>query len=169
MGHMLHCRMIFLSSNSTQLISSNILKSYPAVLPGVFALLLSSPVALKVRPKELARLTHTLSRKRDKSLTFGQDTLRQTLKLLHERCDLLIAVSEKSARLIKPYSGGAPIKTIPTGVDALKVNERDRLQWRARWKATNDTVVYIYAGRLSKEKKYRITASLIYKAHSHSA
>lgn len=129
------------------------IKRYPATLPAVMALLLASPVVLKVSPKRVLHASRAISKTND---TISQELARQGLNLVHERCDGIIAVSEKSARQIAAYSGGAHIGVIPTGVDALPLRQKESQHWRRRWHADDETVVFMYVGRLSKEKNIEL-------------
>ncbi len=135
---------------STDIISY--VERYPAVLPGVVALMLSLPVTLGVKPRELVELSRTMRAQRDPSLSRRQDVTRHIFNMLNDRCDLLIAVSEKSANQLKQYHGKTPTIVLPTGVNALPSSPTSTVKLRRHWKVKDNDVVCLYAGRLAVEK-----------------
>lgn len=157
-----HNDILLAEQYSTDLVSY--VKDYPGVMPGVIALVLSMPITLRARPRELLMLRRTIASQRDPELTRTQDSMKHILNMLHDRCQLLIAVSEKSAAQLRKHHGRTPIEVLPTGVDALSHSEKDRRNMRRHWKVADDDVVCLYVGRMAPEKNIE----LLLKAFSFS-
>ncbi len=71
------------------------------------------------------------------------------------RCDLIIAPSEMSRRVLRAWKIQAPTEVVPTGVDLARINEipkdaRERI--RKKLNIPGDAFVLLYVGRLAKEK-----------------
>lgn len=135
---------------STDLISY--IEQYPSVIPGVIALLMSTPFALRLRPREIASLTAALARQRNRHLTWKQDFAAKTLTVLYDRCSGLIGVSKKTAAELRASGTRTKVAVIPTGVDPLPIDMKAARRFREQWLHGAHGPVYLYVGRMGSEK-----------------
>ncbi len=126
---------------------------YPGVMAGVLALSMSAPFVLKMKLADIASITKKLlSVKRPKSITWSQQTVQKVLTTLHNHTDLVVAVSEKTAKQLKHDGVTKRVVTIPTGVNRLPSSRTSGLAFRKKWHVAKDETIVLYAGRLGEEK-----------------
>ena len=127
---------------------------YKSAIPAMFALSLAAPFVLKLKLSEIASITKSLAKKSDKSLTLRQETVAKLLVTIHNACDGIIAVSEKSAEQLKKYKEiKTPIYVLPTGVDALPLAKKYS---RKYFKIPDNNIVFLNTGRVTKEKNLEL-------------
>ncbi len=126
---------------------------YPNVMAGVLALGMSGPIVFKMKLQDIASYSRKLlSIKKPKQSTWSQETVRKVLTTFHNNVDLVIAVSEKTAKALKKDGVTSRIATIPTGVDRLPSSRRAVQAFRKKWHINKDEQLILYAGRLGEEK-----------------
>ena len=126
---------------------------YPNVMAGVLALGMSGPFALKMKLVDIASFSRKLlSIKKPKQSTWSQETVRKVLTTFHNHTDLVIAVSDKTAKALKKDGVSTRTVTIPTGVDRLPSSRNGVQQFRKKWHISKDEQLILYAGRLGEEK-----------------
>jgi len=125
---------------------------YPSVLPGSVILALSSPVILRLKPRELAEAAKLLKPKYSvtawhKQLIAGMHTL------MHERCAAVIALSPKMQKQLQGWNPDSYVALLPTGVDRIvPQSSHAAADFRKKHGIADDDQVLLYVGRLSREK-----------------
>lgn len=125
---------------------------YPSVLPGSIILTLSSPVILRLKPREIAEAAKLLKPKHSvtawhKQLIAGAHTL------VHDRCAAVIALSPKMQKQLQAWNPDSYVALLPTGVDRiLPLSPTAPQEFRKKHGIAEDDQVLLYVGRLSREK-----------------
>jgi len=128
------------------------IKIYPSTLPALLALSASAPFALKMNLKEIAEVTRKLMAPRKRQNTWSQKTTIAILSGLHNSCDLVICVSEKSTKQLIEQGVKTKIVSIPTGVNRLPVNSKKCKEFKTKYNVSDNDFIVLYVGRLGKEK-----------------
>ncbi len=131
---------------------SEYISDYPNVLPGVIALALSAPFALKLSLSELAEVSRRIVRGKYANATPSQNLVIKLITELHNHCDAVVAVSSKVAQKLKSWDTTCWIPIIPAGVDALRVSPSEVTAFKNKFKLRFDDKVIMYVGRLAEEK-----------------
>lgn len=128
---------------------------YKTAIPGIFALSFAAPITFKMKIDDIAILSATILKgRKDKSLTVRQDITKKMLIAVHNNCDALICVSDKTAETIRKDGVETDIFVIPTGVNKL-VADSVKID-RKRLGISEDQVVLLSVGRPTKEKNLEL-------------
>ena len=147
--------MPFIMQHSTDLYEFS--ADYPAVLPGVLALLgLVVPNTVKLRGKDVLEL-FKLYRPRAGAVEWNRDIIKGVITLLYSKASAVIALSDKSAEQLRSWQDDEhycyEITTMPNGVDAIRRPTKAELaEFHARHGIAASDEVFGFVGRLGKEK-----------------
>jgi len=100
---------------------------------------------------------HTFYEKYIHYLPFSEDISKQMLRKMTvsfcNKCDMIIAPSEKVKKVLEGRNIKTKIKVIPSGVDTRIYEKKvDKPKLRKELGLKKDTGVLLYAGRITKEK-----------------
>lgn len=131
-------------------------RHYPGVLPGLLMLLPLTPFATKFHGRDLKELIKLYIPRRGVT-QWNQDIIEAMITIMYSRCDVVIALSQKSKRQLESWMEGEeysyPIELLPTGVDALPAaTEKSISDFREKYGFENDDEIVTYVGRLGAEK-----------------
>ena len=124
---------------------------YPVVFPGMLALTMTAPIALKSRGPELKKTLSALTPKRNVE-AWSQNLVSEMITLLHNRCAAVIVPSIKVQKQLLEWQTESPIYLIPTGVDALKTDKQLSQRLKKRFDIGVGDKIILYVGRLGSEK-----------------
>lgn len=145
----------FIMQHSTDLYEFS--ADYPAVLPGVLALLgLVVPNTVKLRGKDVLEILK-LYRPRAGAVEWNRDIIKGVITLLYSKADAVIALSDKSAEQLRSWQDDEhycyEITTMPNGVDAIRRPTKQELaDFQKTYGITASDEVFGFVGRLGKEK-----------------
>lgn len=131
-------------------------RHYPGVLPGLLMLLPLTPFATKFHGRDLKELIKLYIPRRGVT-QWNQDIIEAMITIMYSRCDVVIALSQKSKKQLEGWMEGEeysyPIELLPTGVDALPAaTENSISEFRAKYGFSDDDEIVAYVGRLGAEK-----------------
>lgn len=127
-------------------------EKYPNVLPGTIALSLAAPFILKLTPRDLIKMLKILKPQRDVT-QWHKDMVARMHVLLHDNCDAVIALSRKMQKQLDSWDSATHSTLLPTGVDPLpKATSAEVRAFRKSQGIQPKDFVYLYVGRLSREK-----------------
>jgi len=126
-------------------------EQYKSALPGTIMLALTSPLVLKLQPRELAYAAKVMKPSRSRA-RWQQNIVRCLHELLHARCDAIIAPSKKMAKLLRKWNPKADIVILPNGVDRIKPTGDKGATFRLKYGLASDDQVLLYVGRITQEK-----------------
>lgn len=124
---------------------------YPEAMPGVLALTGIASVSLKGGGKALANVASDLRNRRKTNIKFSQSLVKNCVTMLHNNCDVVIALSRKKQKQLKAWKTQSRIELLPTGVDALKPTAA-LPKLRHKLGIPEDAKVILYIGRIAAEK-----------------
>lgn len=131
-------------------------RHYPGVLPGLLMLLPLTPFATKFHGRDLKELIKLYIPRRGVT-QWNQDIIEAMITIMYSRCDVVIALSQKSKKQLEGWAEGEeysyPIELLPTGVDALPAaTENSTGAFRDKYGLEADDEIVTYVGRLGAEK-----------------
>jgi len=127
-------------------------QQYKSALPGTIMLALTSPVVLKLKPKEIRHAAKVMKPRRSVG-AWQKNIVRCLHELLHARCDAVIAPSTKMAKVLKRWNPSANIVILPNGVDQIiPSSTRAVAEFREKHAITDEDQVMLYVGRITQEK-----------------
>ena len=144
----------FVMQHSTDLYEFS--ADYPAVLPGVLALVtLIIPTTVKLDRQDIREVLKAY-RPRKGAAAWNQDIIRSAVTLIYSKANAVIALSQKSADQLKSWQDETysyPITIMPNGVDPLPEPSVDELrEFRKQYDIKASDEVFGFVGRLGKEK-----------------
>jgi len=83
----------------------------------------------------------------------------ESMNLLHNSSDLVIAPSEKIQKQLKSWKTKAPITVLPTGVDKITSKKGEIPHLRKSYNIRPSDKVVLFVGRVSKEKNLGLLIS----------
>lgn len=144
----------FVMQHSTDLYEFS--ADYPAVLPGVLALVtLIIPTTVKLDRQDIREVLKSY-RPRKGAAAWNQDIIRRAVTLIYSKANAVIALSQKSADQLESWQDETysyPITIMPNGVDPLPEPSAEELrEFRKRYDIKASDEVFGFVGRLGKEK-----------------
>jgi len=97
-------------------------------------------------------------------LAMSRQALKQSMTLIHNYCDLVIAPSKKMEMQLKRWKTKAPIEILPTGVDKITTSNLKISERKKQYGITDDDLVVMFTGRLGKEKNVELLIKAFAKA-----
>jgi len=135
------------------------LKAYPIMGPGFLVLSALAPLITGGGFKDAKLIKPSRNR-----LAMNRRALKQSMTLIHNYCDLVIAPSLKMEMQLKRWKTAAPIEILPTGVDKITTSNREIKKRKKQFDITNDDLVVMFTGRLGKEKNIELLIKAFAKA-----
>lgn len=89
------------------------------------------------------------------SRRLGIFLIKALTKHISRRVDVLISPTDKIRKVLERYKVSCPIEIIPTGIDISLFRQHDsgaRATFRARYGIGEDEVLFLFCGRVAKEK-----------------
>ncbi|MDO4870809.1 MAG: glycosyltransferase [Candidatus Saccharibacteria bacterium] len=127
------------------------IKLYPQAIPGVIALTGITSFSLEGGGRNLINIAHDLRNRRKTIISFSQSLIKNSITVLHNNCDAVIALSRKKYKQLKDWKTLSHVELLPTGVDPIPTTpavETLREQLGIPKKAK----IVLYAGRMAAEK-----------------
>lgn len=143
-------------------------ENYPAVLPGVLALIaIIFPFTVKLGGKDIREILK-LYRPRRGATQWNQDVIRKAITILYSKADAVITLSRKSTEQLASWQDDDhyeyPLTLMPNGVDALKKPTKAELaQFRETYGIDEKDEVFGFVGRLGEEKNLPILIKALEK------
>lgn len=144
----------FIIQHSTDLYEFS--EHYPAVLPGVLALLgIVLPFTVKLKGRDIGEIIK-LYRPRRVS-TWNRDIIERAITILYSKADAVIALCRKSQAQLASWQHHEnylyKVTLMPNGVDALpRVSSDELAAFRAEYGFVEGDEVFGFVGRLAAEK-----------------
>jgi glycosyltransferase involved in cell wall biosynthesis len=135
---------------------------YPGVLPGVIALSILAPFATGCG-RDGYRTSLTCVKPERSVDRWNQRIVERGMTLIHNRCDLVIAPSDKMEEQLSGWNTTSRIATLPSGVDEIPATEAGVAGVRREFGIAEDERVVLYVGRIGTEKNL----SLLIEAFEH--
>ncbi len=129
---------------------------YPAVLPGVLALVgIVFPMSVKLEGKDVREIIK-MYRPRAGATEWNQAIISKAITMIYSKSDAAIALSRKSFKQLKSWHNKNyryDITLLPNGVNAIPAPSRTTLaEFRERWGLSEKDEVFGFVGRLGEEK-----------------
>ena len=87
---------------------------------------------------------------------WGRSLVQMMTRKLSDQVDAMIAPSGKIERILEGYRVSCPVSVVPSGIDTEKYRRRiddgSREALRERYGIKEDEIVFVYVGRMAKEK-----------------
>lgn len=135
------------------------IKSYPVMGPGFVVLSALAPLITGGGFRDAKLIRPSRNR-----LTMSRQALKQSMTLIHNYCDLVIAPSKKMELQLRRWKTAAPIEILPTGVDKITTTNLAIQERKNQFGITNDDLVVMFVGRLGKEKNIELLIKAFAKA-----
>ncbi len=133
------------------------IEQYPNAIFGVLALISTTPIALRMKPKEILKLSKLAmpSIKRDEK--WRKKVVREMVNDYHNRCQYVIVPSVKSHNQMKSWGLKTAVSVLPAGVDPPNdLEELNGDDFRRKYKIPPRVPVIMYLGRVAKEKNIEL-------------
>lgn len=124
---------------------------YPKVLPGTIALSLIAPMITNGGMQDYR--TGLSSIKPERNIDkWNQKIVERSSTMLHNRCDLIIAPSEKMRSQLIGWRTTSQIQVLPSGVDKITTNSSHIEAYRKDLRLSPQDEVILFVGRIGNEK-----------------
>lgn len=135
-------------------------ENYPAVLPGVLALVgIVFPMSVKLDGQDVREIIK-LHRPRLGATRWSQVIISKAITMLYSKADATIALSRKSYDQLNSWQDddyNYEITLMPNGVNAIKSPSTKQLaDFREKWGISSKDEVFGFVGRLGEEKNLPI-------------
>lgn len=127
---------------------------YKRAFPGAIGLSFLLPIMAK--DKTILRDAGKVLRPERTIPLWNAKIIQRMITVMHNNCDLVIAVSEKSRRQLKSYKTKTPIEVLPTGIDWTEVRLPTSYNLRKEYNITADAKILLYVGRIGVEKNLQL-------------
>ncbi len=127
---------------------------YKRAFPGAIGLSFLLPIM--ARDKTILRDASKVLRPERTIPLWNAKIIQRMITVMHNNCDLVIAVSEKSRRQLKGYRTKTPIEVLPTGTDWAEISQPTSYDLRKQYNLTPDSVLLLYVGRIGEEKNLQL-------------
>lgn len=127
------------------------IKLYPQAIPGVIALTGITSFSLEGGSRNLINIAHDLRNRRKTKINFSQSLVKNSIAVLHNNCDAVIALSRKKYKQLLSWNAKSHIELLPTGVDPIPTTP-NLSTLRHKLGIPEDGKIVLYAGRLAPEK-----------------
>lgn len=133
---------------------------YPAVLPGVLALVgLVFPMSVKLNGKDIREIIK-MYRPHATVTNWNRAVISKAVTMLYSKADAAITLSRKSYKQLKSWQNKDytyELTLMPNGVNALPApSAAELLEFRERWGLSERDEVFGFVGRLGEEKNLSI-------------
>lgn len=135
------------------------IKSYPIMGPGFMLLSALAPLITGGGFKDAKLIKPGRNR-----LAMNRRAIKQSMTLIHNYCDLVIAPSLKMEMQLKRWKTATPIEILPTGVDKITTSNLEIENRKKQFSITDDDLVVMFTGRLGKEKNIELLIKAFAKA-----
>jgi glycosyltransferase involved in cell wall biosynthesis len=120
-------------------------------------ILFAAPFTVKPQNSDFRPFLGALRpRRKMKRGMWSKSLIRTTITLLHNRCDAVIALSEKKQRQLKLWHTQTPVKLIPTGVDKIPCPKNGGKKFREKYDIKQREKVVLFVGRIAPEKNIQL-------------
>lgn len=124
---------------------------YPKVLPGTIALSLIAPMITNGGMQDYR--TGLSSIKPERNIDkWNQKIVERSSTMLHNRCDLIIAPSEKMKSQLVGWRTTSKIEVLPSGVDKITTKSSEIDAYRKDLRLSAEDEVILFVGRIGTEK-----------------
>lgn len=127
---------------------------YKRAFPGAIGLSFLLPIM--ARDKTILRDASKVLRPERSIPLWNAKIIQRMITVMHNNCDLVIAVSEKSRRQLKAYKTKTPIEILPTGIDWDEINQPTDYDLREKYDLPTDSTLLLYVGRVGEEKNLQL-------------
>ena len=124
---------------------------YPKVLPGTIALSLLAPMITNGGMQDYRTGLSSIKPERNVD-KWNQKIVERSSTLLHNRCDLIIAPSQKMKNQLISWRTTTPIQVLPTGVDKITTKDTEIAAYRQKLGITESDEIILFVGRVGTEK-----------------
>jgi glycosyltransferase involved in cell wall biosynthesis len=130
-------------------------KVYKRVLLGLFLLSLAFPII--ARDKSLIKDFLWTLRPTLPIAKWNQRNIKHMVTALNNRCDLVIAPSEKMKSKLLSYGTKAPIEVLQTGTDTKDLElTNKKISFKKIYTVSENDPLLLFVGRISKEKNIEL-------------
>jgi len=136
------------------------IKSYPIMGPGFMLIGMLAPLITGGGFKDVKLIKPSRSR-----LTMSRRAIKESMTLIHNYCDLVIAPSKKMELQLKRWKTTAPIEILPTGVDKITTSTQEIIKRSQEYNIGPDDLVIMFTGRLGKEKNVELLIKAFARAY----
>lgn len=133
---------------------------YPQVLPGTIALSLLAPLITRGGLSDFRSAISGLKPTRNID-AWNRKILVRGITMLHNKCDYVIAPSNKIEKQLRSWHTDSPIRVLPTGVDKITTNPRAVTLFRHKYDIHDHEKVLLFVGRLGSEKNIELALSAL--------
>lgn len=99
-------------------------------------------------------------------LTPDRRSVEEFSRWFCNKVNTVIAPTKEIKDELISYGVERPIEVLPTGIDTIDFSKPAQRDIRAEYNIPNDAILLMYAGRLAKEKKFRIPFKSSFKTHA---
>lgn len=129
---------------------------YPAVLPGVLALVgIVFPMSVKLQGKDIREIIR-MYRPRAGVTKWNRDIISKAITMIYSKADGAIALSRKSYKQLKSWQNKDyryEVTLLPNGVNAIPSPTKAQLAaFKAEWGFAETDELFGFVGRLGEEK-----------------
>ncbi|HEY2003832.1 MAG TPA: glycosyltransferase [Candidatus Saccharimonadia bacterium] len=126
-------------------------KHYRATLPGTIALSFLVPAITGGGMSDYRKALSSITPERNID-RWNQKILVRMITMIHNRCDLVIAPSEKTKQQLLSWHTTSRVEVMPTGVDEITTKNREISHVRKLFDLSPDDQPIIFVGRIGTEK-----------------
>lgn len=129
---------------------------YPAVLPGVLALVgIVFPMSVKLKGKDIREIVK-MYRPHSTATKWNRAIIAKAMTMLYSKADATIALSRKSQKQLQSWQNKDyryDVTLLPNGVNAIPAPSSKTLaEFRDKWGLSEKDEVFGFVGRLGEEK-----------------
>jgi 1,2-diacylglycerol 3-alpha-glucosyltransferase len=124
---------------------------YPKVLPGTIALSMLAPMITNGSMQDYRIGLSSIKPERNVD-KWNQKIVERSSTLLHNRCDLIIAPSQKMKNQLVGWRTTSPIQVLPSGVDKITTKKAEIVSFRKQLHLNDDDEIILFVGRVGTEK-----------------
>lgn len=137
------------------------------LLPGLLALIVLIPFAVKVNGRDVREIMKMYLPRRER-VQWNIDIVERILTLIYSKCDAVIALSRKSKAQLEGWQRDEEyeyeITMMPNGVDRIKpATEAQKTAFRERFGIAENDEVFGFVGRLGSEKNLALLIPTVEK------
>lgn len=127
---------------------------YKRAFPGALALSFLLPIMAK--DKTILRDAGKVLRPERSIPLWNAKIIRRMITVMHNNCDLVIAVSDKSRQQLRGYKTKVPIEVLPTGIDWEEIGKPSTYNLQSEYNLPSDSTILLYVGRIGDEKNLQL-------------
>jgi len=126
-------------------------KHYRATLPGTIALSFLVPAITGGGMSDYRKALSSITPERNID-RWNQKILVRMITMIHNRCDIVIAPSEKTKQQLLSWNTISRVEVLPTGVEEITTKNREISHIRKLYDLSPDDQPIIFVGRIGTEK-----------------